>query len=401
MLASTCRSEDQLFETTDVFPARTGGYHHVRIPGIVVSNKGTVLAFGEARHADQGGGDWADIDIVLRRSTDGAKSWGPVQLLEDGTRFLNQRRNTAARRKAGQENFVTCNNPVMIVDQNSDAIHFLYCIEYDRCFYCRTTDDGATFSEPVEITTTFEAFRPKYDWKVLATGPGHGIQLANGRLVVPVWLSTGEGGGGHRPSCVSTIYSDDHGKSWKSGEIVVNHPDLVNPSETVAAERSNGQVMLNIRSENDEHRRAIAFSDDGSTNWTKPKFDEEVYEPVCMASLLRLSTVADGGKNRLLFCNPFSTEPRDSRPGNSFRKRQNLTVRLSYDEGQTWPITKVLDKGDAGYSDLAAGPDGSIYCLYERGGSRTAFDPEALLCTKFNISWLTDGGDSWPTAKRQ
>ena len=76
-------------------------------------------------------------------------------------------------------------------------------------------DDGKTFTEPVEITSAFEAFRPSYDWKVLATGPGHGIRLSNGRLLVPVWLSSGTGGHAHRPSVVSVVYSDDRGRTWR------------------------------------------------------------------------------------------------------------------------------------------------------------------------------------------
>ena len=395
ILTSNCLAGEQLLEKTDVFPSREGGYHQVRIPGIVVSSKGTVLAYGEGRHADQGGGDWADIDLVLRRSTDRAKSWQPIQILEDGTQYAGQARNTVARRKKGQENFVTCNNPVMIVDRDGDVLHFLYCVEYDRCFYCRSTDDGLTFSTPVEITSAFEAFRPEYAWKVLATGPGHGIQLTNGRIVVPVWLSTGEGAGGHRPSCVSTIYSDDQGKTWKAGEIAVNHPQLANPSETVTAQLADGRVMLNIRCENEENRRAISYSVDGATGWTVPVFDEQLYEPVCMGSIIRVSAEADSDKNRLLFCNPVGTEPRASKANVFSKERRKLTAKLSYDEGKTWQVSKLIEPGAAGYSDLAVGPDGSIYCLYERGGSRTALDPEAITCAKFNVAWLTGGKDDW------
>ena len=388
-LSSPFAVGNPLFEKTDVFPAREGGYVIVRVPGIVVSNKGTLLAYGEARHAP--GQDWSDIDLVLRRSTDGGKSWQPTQMLEDGTQYVNQPRNSAAPRKPGQEQFVTCNNAAMIVDRTDDVIHFLYCIDYGRCFYRRSTDDGVTFSQPVEITSTFEAFRPEYDWKVLATGPGHGIQLANGRLVVPVWLSTSKGGNAHHPSCVSVIYSDDHGKTWQRGDIVVNVPDLADPSETVAVQLADGRVMLNIRNENKEHRRAVSYSEDGATNWTKPVFDQQLYEPVCMGSIIRVSTSADSDRNRLLFCNPHSLEPRDDRPAtNVMKKRQNLSVKLSYDDGQTWPINKSIEPGASEYSDMAIGQDGVIYCLYSRG---------AVTCARFNIEWLTDGKDTGPVHK--
>src|SRR6476469_6347087 len=138
---ASARSEEPLFEKVDVFPAREHGYHHVRIPGIVVTQKGTILAYGEARHGEAAN-DWADIDIVLRRSEDGGKSWGSFQVLEDGKSFQSDHRNTAAKRAPGQENFVTCNNAVMFVDRTRGLIHVFYCIEYERCFYRSSGDDG-------------------------------------------------------------------------------------------------------------------------------------------------------------------------------------------------------------------------------------------------------------------
>lgn len=127
----------------------------------------------------------------------------------------------------------------------------------------------------VDITPTFKEFRSEYDWRVIATGPGHGIQLRNGRLLVPVWMSTGTGGHGHRPSIVSVIYSDDHGRTWHRGDIVVRHTETTpNPSETAAIQLRSGRVMLNIRNESSRHRRLVSFSDDGVSNWSHPVFDE-------------------------------------------------------------------------------------------------------------------------------
>jgi len=240
-------------------------------------------------------------------------------------------------------------------------------------------------------TRTFEAFRPEYDWKVLATGPGHGIQLISGRLIVPVWLSTGEGGHAHRPSCISSIYSDDHGKTWYCGEIIAKDPDpLRNPSETVALQLKDGRVMFNIRNESKVHRRAVAFSPDGASNWTTPVFDEALYEPICMASIVRYSIKP---KNRILFSNPDSHHK--STVDKPSRSRENLTIKLSYDEGRSWPIAKSLEKGVSGYSDLAVGLDGTIYCFYERGSiSSSHYNPKYLCVARFNLEWLTDGMDS-------
>jgi sialidase-1 len=250
----------------------------------------------------------------------------------------------------------------------------------------RSDDDGVTFSKPVEISATFEKFRPEYDCNVIATGPGHGIQLTNGRLVVPVWLSTGAKG--HGPSVTATIYSDDHGETWQRGEIAIpDTSEWVNPNETVAVQLADGRVMLNARSLGKKNRRVVTTSPDGATRWSKPKLDNALLEPICMASMVRFSSQPAGDKNRILFSNPDNLSRADGKetPG-GHRDRKNLSIKLSYDEAQTWPVNKVLEAGPSAYSDLAVLPDGTILCFYER--------PKLLTIARFNLEWLTDGKDS-------
>jgi sialidase-1 len=250
-------------------------------------------------------------------------------------------------------------------------------------------DDGVNFSEPREITSSFEPFRQEYAWNVLATGPGHGIQLRNGRLLVPVWLSTELKH--HRPSAVSAIYSDDHGETWHAGEIVCAHPDpLINPSETIAAQLSDGRVMLNIRNENRNYRRALSFSNDGATDWTPVVFDEHLYEPICMAAIINLPEKFGGNDRTFLFTNPNSESNPKVHGKNDFRYRENVTVRLSRDDCRTWPVSRVLEEGISGYTDLAVGPEGTIYCIYERGGANgMAYDK--LTLARFNREWVEGG----------
>lgn len=383
-----------LLEKTDLFEAETTGYAIYRIPGIVATPRGTVLAYCEARRS--GKSDWDTIDILMRRSTDGGRNFEPARKIADvpGTKTKNP---VALAQHLANSDDVTYNNPVAIAGRNG-AVHFLFCLEYMRCFYMRSSDEGQTWSTPVEITSTFEAFRPQYAWKVLATGPGHAIELGSGRLVVPVWLSTGTGGHAHRPSVVSVIYSDDQGRTWRAGEIVAaDGGDYKNPNETSVVELADGRTMLNIRSESPEHRRLVATSHDGATGWTRPKFDAALREPICMASICRYSTVASGGKNRLLFANPDNLDrasgtPEPGKP----RDRKNLSVKLSYDEGATWPVNQVLEPGVSGYSDLAVLSDGTILCLYERGSreGRNQYQTRALTLARFNLGWLTGGSDS-------
>jgi len=280
---------------------------------------------------------------------------------------------------------------VAIADKDG-SVHFLFCREYMRVFYMRSDDDGQTFSSPVDITSAFEKYRPEYAWRVAATGPGHGIQLAKGRLVVPVWLALGTGGNGHSPSVTSTIYSDDHGKTWNAGDIAVpNTPETPNPNEAEAVQLASGPVMLNVRVVSEKNRRVVTTSKDGAHHWSGPRFQNDLPDPICFASIVRLSTRKTAGKNRLLFSNPDNLTRSDGKPTVS-KDRRNLTVRLSYDEGKSWPVKRVVEPGSAGYSDLAVSPDGTIWCLYETGGP---FPNQKLVLAKFNLEWLSNGDDSF------
>jgi sialidase-1 len=398
--APKARAAEPSLKQSVLFQSNTGDYALYRIPGLVVTAKGTVLAYCEARRT--GKTDWDAIDILLRRSTDGGKTWSNPQKISDvpGPKVKNP---MATAQKLGNPTDVTYNNAVAFADRDG-PVHMLYCLEYMRCFYTRSDDDGVTWSAAREITPTFDAFRSHYDWKVCATGPAHGIQLKSGRLVVPVWLSTGTGGHAHRPSVTATVYSDDRGATWKAGDIAApNTEEQINPNETVIVELADGRVMLNIRSESKRHRRLITVSPDGATGWTTPRFDDALFEPICMASIARYSTEASGGKNRIVFANPHNLERADgtAAEGKS-RDRTNISIKLSYDEGQTWPVSKVLEPDLSAYSDLAVLPDGTILCLYERGnrpeGSKKPTGYDSLTLARFNLEWLTDGRDV-PAAK--
>lgn len=365
--------------TTELFHANTGGYAQYRIPGLVVTTKGTLLAYCEARRGITS--DWVGIDVLLRRSTDGGRTWSDPWKVANPPAGIPKNPVALAKKLAGPDE-LTINNPVMIVDRQTGSIHLLYCVEYARCFHVRSDDDGVTFGPPAEITATFEEFRSDYPWKVLATGPGHGIQLANGRFVVPLWLSNGEGGHGHRPSIVSVIYSDDHGKTWNRGDVVARNPDPINPSETAAVQLDDGRVMLNMRNESEPRYRAISISGDGAKGWSPFTFDKQLADPICFGSLAGLPRQPGHDKIRILFSNLDNPKNRD---------RENLTIKLSDDDGQTWPFSKVLVPGESGYSDLAVGDGGAIYCFYEEGrAGKKPFNPRVLLLSRFSEAWLRE-----------
>jgi len=362
---------EPLLEKRDVFTNGMNGILIYRIPGIVATPNGTVLAYGEARkHASS---DWGEIEIHLRRSTDGGKTWqDSKQIAHFGERIEGN-----PRKKTGGEHEQTVNNPVAIVDRETGAVEFLYCVNYARCFSMRSTDDGVSWSKPVEVTASFEPFRAKYDWQVIATGPGHGIQLKSGRLVVPVWLAYGKAGA-HSPSAAATLFSDNHGRTWQAGDIAVpNEGEANDPNETMLAELSDGRVMLVTRSKSAAGRKLITLSPDGVRQWTKPVFHEQLWEPVCMASIVSYPLKP----GTLLFSNP-NTLRRNAGGNEDTRgkgKRENLSIKLSRDNGKTWPVNKTLESGPSAYSDLAVLSDGTVLCLYET---------KNIVCARFNLDWL-------------
>lgn len=357
-------TEKPYLNKNNIFVARTLGFKHYRIPTLILSRKGTLLAFAEARKGD--GTDWDPISIVMRRSTDLGKTWEDMRVI------------------VPDSDKKPSHNMVAIADQTMDRIHFIYCVNYEQAFYMRSDDEGLTFSKPVEITDTFRKFQPEYAWKVIAAGPGHGLQLKNGRLVVPVWMSLKTGDNGHRPSEVSCIYSDDGGETWERGDIVPR--TIKNPNETTLVQLNDGTLLFNMRNENSDTdgRRAVTMSKDGAHNWTAPRLDPQLLDPCCFGSLVRYD------ENNVLFSNPNVLE------GCHFnhlvyKDRKRLTVKLSRDDCQTWTDGRILEEGISGYSDMQVTKDGRIFCLYERDGiNGNQYDNAYMCIAEFNLAWVTE-----------
>lgn len=337
-------------------------YTSARIPALVMTKKQSLLAFCEGRIGSAS--DWADMNLVMRRSTDDGKTWSNIVIID-------------SNKKA------PVGNPVPIVDDRG-TVHLLYQKDYNEAFYTFSTDDGLTWSAPVNITRVYEDFRPRYDWKVLAPGPGHGIQLRNGRLLSAVWLANSAKltpRRSHHPSCVTTIYSDDLGKTWKLGEMVAdNSPGIANPNESMPVQLPDGKVLLSIRNPSPVKRRAFSTSNDGISNWSPARFEEELFDPVCMASIISVPA-GKKGQQALLFINPDSRNIEKT-------PRKNLTAKLSFDNGETWPAQMVLDSGASGYSDVAVGKNGQVYCLYETNTNGNKGFNYSLVLKKFNVGQL-------------
>jgi sialidase-1 len=337
IVAYSIRAES-VAQQTDVFVAGEGGYHTYRIPAIVAATNGAVLAFCEGRK--NGAGDAGDIDLVLKRSLDGGKSWEAMQVVaEDGA------------------NIFGCPTPV--VDRVTGEIFLLTtwglgsdtekkvmngtAAERRRVYVQSSKDNGATWSKPRDISA--DAMKPHWRW--YSTGPVNGIQLTGGahrgRLLIPANHSDHSEAAKH-PYRSHTLYSDDHGATWKIGAVQEQKTN-----ESTVVELSDGTVLQNMRSYQGQNCRAIATSNDGGLSFGPVTLATNLVEPVCQGSLLRLQS------GEILFANPAST------------KREKMTIQISKDDAKTWTTSHVLHAGPSAYSCLAQLADGTALCLYERG----------------------------------
>lgn len=323
-----------------LYTCGANGYKAYRIPSLVVTTRGTLLAFCEARKDNIR--DHGDIDLVLRRSADTGRTWSKQAVVYE----------------EGDTKKITIGNPCPVVDRDTGIVWLAFCRDNRDVLMTHSKDDGRSWAKPTEITAQVK----EKDWGWCGTGPGHAIQLTRGkykgRLIFPFYRVDGQ-----KTVRSQVFYSDDHGKTFLLGR-----PTEGNMSECEAVELDDGRLLLSMRNHMAKGKRAFAISKDGGASWSKPKLHAEVYCPGCQASIHRYSWKP----NILLY----------SGPGGPNRVR--MTVRASYDEGKTWPVSKrVKERGGSGYSNLAVLPDGSVCCFYEAGW----WGP--LVFAKFPMEWLT------------
>lgn len=361
-------------EFTDVFLPANDGFKSIRIPSVVLARNGVLLALAEGRAANA---DQAKNKIILKRSLDGGRTWGPLEIVADGgDRSLN--------------------NPCAVVERASDRVLLMYQsypaalaekskkIEtgYDgefvvRSYLVASDDHGATWLEPRDLTR--EVKRPVHV-TTLASGPGLAIQLRHGPHAGRILFPLNEGPYGLWN--IYAAYSDDRGVTWRRGEVapggIIEGPDgnassIVN--ETQFVELSDGSIRLNSRRWAGAPVRKTCVSKDGGATWLKIEDAKELADPSCMASIYRYTFPVGGQKNRILFSGPQST------------KRGNGSVFVSYDEGATWPVRRVLWKDEFAYSVLTELDDGTIGCLFEADGMKR------IVFARFRLDWLTSGMD--------
>lgn len=353
----------------DVFVPKEDGFASIRIPSLAVSAKGTLLAFAEGRAADA---DQAKNKIILKRSLDGGDTWSKVSIIaEDGDKALN--------------------NPCVVVERESGAILLMFqsypaglsersgqiMAGYDgdavvRNWLITSSDDGKTWSMPKELTRSTKRERGV---TTIASGPGIGIQLTRGPHAGRILFPMNEGPFGLWN--IYAVYSDNKGETWQMGENVpqgiITTEDgkrISTVNEAQFAELDDGSVRFNVRRWAGKPVRKSAVSGDGGRTWSKVEDAEELIDPGCMGSILRYEQKGAPESGVLLYSGPQS------------KGREQGTVSVSYDNGKSWPVRKVIQSGPFAYSCLTQLTDGSVGCLYEADGTRRV----ALIL--FDLEWI-------------
>jgi sialidase-1 len=357
-------------KTVPVFVSGTEGYKTYRIPAIIHLPNGNLLAFCEGRL--KGAADFGNVDIVMKRSSDNGKSWGALQIIVDNDSL-----------QAG--------NSAPVVDVTDPAYPggriFLFYNTGNisegevrkghglrEVWYATSTDGGRSWSSAVNITA--EVHRPKQptihaaynfddDWRCYANTPGHAMQFQSGkykgRIFIAANHSTGDPQKDFGDYTSHGYYTDDHGGTFHLGGSV----NIPGSNEATATELSNDRLMMNIRNQRgDIRRRIVALSNNGGQTWDTAYYDKNLPDPVCQGSILTVGKKK--GNNILAFCNAADTG-----------RRNNLTLRISYDDGTTWTRNYPIDRDAVtsnidytAYSDIVKLASHEIGVLYEKDDYR-------------------------------
>jgi sialidase-1 len=436
-----------------IFYRDLAGSKSYRIPSLLTTTKGTVIAGIDARIVDHTDNP-NEIDASIRRSFDDGKSWEDVQkivafagegfdgaaaidtaLLEDeetNTIFMLYCHTPGGIGLAVSETGIgfTTDGKRQLYDQDGREFHlhttgevtdaagnqtdyhvdrdgyvFLKNEQRGNIYYkkgidpkeslleartsflqvVKSDDDGATWSAPIELNGMV-----KESWmRFIGAGPGRGVQIKHGkykgRIVFPIYFSNA---GGHL-SC-TCIYSDDHGTTWVRGDSPNDGRELDGEilsaktisegrqylTESQVIEMPSGSLRYYMRNHHERKRTAVATSQDGGQTWGPVMFDDVLVDPICQSSVIRYPDTGDG-KTRLLFSNP-----------NHETIRKSGTIRLSEDGGQTWPYSKVIEKGNYGYSCLTVLANGEIGLTYERVHDYDDWNSMDICFVAFSLDWL-------------
>ncbi|MFM7182704.1 MAG: exo-alpha-sialidase [Verrucomicrobiales bacterium] len=362
-----------VFDEQSVFVSGQDGYHTYRIPAIIRTPSGALLAFCEGRKNSSS--DTGDIDLLVRRSTDNGNTWSPRQVVwSDGSNTCGNPAPVVAAdgtiRLLSTWNLGSDNESMIVNGTSADT---------RRVFVLSSIDDGLTWSPATEITATAK----QSGWTWYATGPGAGIRLERGiqtgRLVVACdhMRADTKAFGSH------VIYSDDGGTTWHIGAVATSTA-TVRPNENLAVELvdsapgSGSRLYFNARDHQGPHSRASTLSLDGGHTFIPAEFTDAPHfvTPVVQGGLARFRSIEAGDPhNRILFSCPNAGS------------RTRMSIWSSVDEAQTWSAPKLLNEGPSAYSDMTRLGDARMGLLFEKGNSSPY---ETITFVRFNEAWLDE-----------
>ncbi|MFN3849343.1 MAG: exo-alpha-sialidase [Spirosomataceae bacterium] len=364
-------------QESTVFENGEGNYKCFRIPAIIKAKNGDLLAFAEARRENCG--DYGDVEIVLKRSSDNGKTWSNMTVVADfGDKQagnpapvldLTDKRFSNGRIFLFYNTGITTENNV----RKGQAVREIW--------YKTSTDGGKTWSDATNITQFVSkpkhpAVNPNYnfteDWRSYANTPGHALQIQKGkyrgRIFVAANHSVGELKNDSKDYVAHGFYTDDHGKTWQLS------PDVpyAGSNESIAIETADGGILMNSRNESrDAKFRIMSYSKDAGKTWSKTWVEQQLPDPICQASMIVYQPKK--GQQIILFSNP-----------NSQSKREKLTIKISFDGAKTWSSGKEIYTNSSAYSDLVIQQNNEIGVLFEKDNY------SKIVYTNFSYNWLIE-----------
>lgn len=354
-------------DATTVFESGKGGFSSFRIPAIVQLPNKRILAFAEGRV--NSAADFGNVKIVMKSSDDNGKNWSTLKVVVDYGNL--QAGNAAPVVDLLDPAFPNGKIYVFYNTGNVSESDLRKGLGLREVWYISSTDNGMTWSSATNITSQVHhpngtmsdrSYQSSLDWRSYANTPGHAVQCLKGKYKGRIYIAANHSAGPSQSNFkdynAHGYYTDDHGKSFKLGATL----NIAGSNEATAAFISNNRLILNARNQSGQIKnRIVAYSNDGGAHFDTSYFDPQLPDPVCEGSILNIGQKK--GKSILAFVNAADT-----------LYRNQLTLRLSFDEGKTWPIKRLIDQTNdplklkqdyTAYSDIVAIGKKEIGILYE------------------------------------
>ena len=358
---------DTLFTRTELYHPGDYGSANYRIPAVITAKDGSIVAVTDKRKYNEGDLP-QDIDIVCNRSTDGGLTWSEPYTIAQGT-GVNHGFGDCALAWSNDDNGLIAVFVGGVGLWNSTPSNPI------RSYKSYSYDNGLTWTEPEDITDFIfgdNCIIPEHQsWRASFFGSGNGLLSSTGRIMFVAAIREGSAQSLNNYA----VYSDDNGVTWQ-----VSGRASVGGDEAKVTELVDGRILMSIRHAG---KRWYNISEDGGETWMpNTSVWNDITAPACNGDIIRYTSVSQGhNKNRLLHSVPKGSQ------------RTNVTVYVSYDEGETWPVSKVIVPYSSAYSSLCVLPDGTIGLYVEEAPSGTSGYMTAFY--NFSIEWLTDGNDTY------